>query len=208
MSVEILGRPALARRMLAERRRAARAVSKGVSSQVRATQIEVRRAVNLVFSGSRSVKGGDARVANAVRTKHYDDENRGSAGLIYSRFGRKRAGGFADFIAARLFGALVRPLSKKWLLIPLQTGGISRNAARAAVRRHEDVATRGGRKDLAFVPLKGGRTILIVKRSKTRDIPVAILVKQVRYPRRASPEDFVRHALNGLPGEIARAYEK
>lgn len=171
-----------------------RATLGGVKAQTRETQLGVRGQVNKAFHGSR-------RIGNTVRSKVWERKTRrqGAAGLIWSKFGRKKGGRFVDYIAPRLFGATVKPTGgRQFLMIPKQKGRNKRTVA-------QKLADKG---KLTFIPIKGGRKAVLVKNTKSRSTIIALLVRKVVYPRRTTPAQLMAGAVRGLPGEITRAYRR
>lgn len=219
MSAQIIGLDKVKARLLREQKRAGRATAAGLHATARAAQLEIRTVVRAAFPG----RGGRGRrVENAVRMAVYDNGPKGGAASVWSAFGRGRGkGNFVDFIAPRLFGAHVTPQRGRWLLIPLQASaelggggrGQTRGSARRIIKRLEDMTTtrvkgRGTDRDrIKLIPIKGGRAMLFVRETKTRTTPLALLVKNVRYPQRISRASLTGRALRGLPLEIARAYQ-
>ena len=182
--------------MAAERERWRRAVLKGVKAQTRATQLETRRHV---------VRAFNRRIGNTVRSKVYDNKGRrrSASGLVYSKFGGRKGGQFIDYVAPRLFGAVVRPTGgKKFLKFPLTGKG----ARRGSVLKQARLAREKGQ--LRFVPIRGGRAALLVKDTKSRSTPLFFLTRQVRYPRRTTRARLLMSAFQGLPREIRRAYRR
>lgn len=72
------------------------------------------------FQGSAFTSNSHRRVANAsAQAAYYDDvEAKGQyAGLVYSKFGKRDAGGFVDYLLLLVRGGTVRPQQGKWLRI-------------------------------------------------------------------------------------------
>lgn len=153
----------------------ARVVAQGVPAATRAVtrraQLAARAVINARFSGSERVRGGSRRVANAVRSRVYEDRGGQQAtGLVYSKFGRGRGDGFVDYLLPHVTGAVIRPRRSKWLYIPVQRGRASR---RRRVSERLD-------KNVAFIPAEGGRKLYLVRQTKTRSTLIAVLVRRVR----------------------------
>lgn len=150
-----------------------RAVDRGTTTAIkdstRALQLAAREEINRRFRGSGRVKGGNRRIANAIRSRIFDDGPFDTAGLVYSKFGRKSRGQFLDYLAPHVLGATLRPLNSQWLYIPIG-GGRSGRQRRLSL---------GDDKRLAFVSIGPGRALL-VRRQRGSSKIVALLVKRVR----------------------------
>ena len=182
--------------------KAAHGVQKGVVVAVTDTgkqvQADWRAVVNSRFSRSARVGGGNRRVANAIRLKVYDNPGASAAALVYSKFGRRGAGGeFVDYLLPHVVGATIRPTTSRWLYIPL-TGGRRSRTSRLAVSQSAN---------LVFIPLSGGRALL-VRKSKTRSTPVALLVRQIRVSRTLDLDQAVARAGAVLPERLAANIER
>ena len=184
-------------------RRRQAAVRAAVAKETRATQLEIRTRVSRAFAGSK-LRGaqGARRVANAVRSKVFDNGRRGAAGLIFSKFGRGRGRSFIDYVAPRLFGAVVRPKKGRFLLVPVATKGRSQRATR---RRGKQLAEQG---KLDMVPIKGGRRFLLVHRTRTRTTPYFVLLRQVIYRRQTTPRALLRNAARRFPRRVLAELRK
>lgn len=199
MRATLSGVAAFGRFVDGQRRRAASATDSAVKETARAVQAAVRADVGRVFA-----RGGK-RLAGAVRLKDYPDRGRGPASLIYSKFGRRNAGGYKDFIAARLFGADIRPKSGEWLAIPFAPRGMTSGRRQTATTRKRGAALAAeGRLD--FVPIKGGRMALLVHRRKSYERIYFLLVKRIRFPGITSPAAYLARALARMPEAFARAW--
>lgn len=139
-----------------------------VKRRTRAFQLDVRAAVRGAFGGR-----GGRQVGNAVRSRLYDDGPKGSAGTVYSKFGRGTGAGFVDYLKPFAEGATLRATSGDWLYIPIEGRGRRGVRQRAKI----DVADT---KNVDFVPADGGRKVYIVRRTARRSTLIAVLVRQVR----------------------------
>ena len=171
----------------------------GVREQTRATQLEVRRAVSMAFAGARGI-GGRVNIAGAVRSKVYENrDGAAAAGIVFSKFGGRKDGRFVDYIAPRLFGATVVPLKGDWLMLPMAAAGRSSKS----VRREGLALLKAGK--LALLPIRGGRALIAVRKTRTRFTPYFVFVRRVHYPRRTSRAALMASAVRELPGRILKA---
>ena len=174
----------LAEFMAAEATAIDRGVHKAVSRSTNKLKLAARAEINARYRGSGVVRGGNRRVANAIRGVVFQDGPATSTGLVFSKFGRRDIdGSFIDYLAPFVHGAIIRPGASKWLYIPLQRGRRARGSRLSESRA----------KNLVFIPLSGGRALL-VRRTRNRSTPIALLVKRVTIRARL---DFRR--------EVARA---
>jgi hypothetical protein len=143
-----------------------------------------------------SMRGG--RAANAIRKRIYRNPDRGPAGLVYSKLGRREDGRFIDYLAVQASGATItRGGGGKYLYIPLERGrggGATRRSRgrRIAVALDEKVR---------FVKLSGDR-FLIVRASRTRSTPIALLVKRVRIRQKFDLDALEREAADALARDL------
>jgi len=157
-------------------------IKTGVADTAKALQLGWRGAINQRFSGSGRVRGGNRRMANAIRMRVYENDNAGAGAIVYSKFGRKDASGkFVDYLLPHVTGATIRPKNGRWIYIPLQKG------RRAKTTRFSEQNT----KNLAFIPLSGGRALL-VRKTRTRSTPIALLLRFIRIPKGLNFEAIVR----------------
>ena len=147
-----------------------RAYKGEVTETTNATQQGFRNVVLQSYPVGRQGSRARRKVAGSIRKVLYtkDGPLKGS-GLVYSRFGRKVGGRFVDYLLPHVEGETIRPRRGRRLYIPLQRGARAR-------RFRQSVELQ---KNLRFIPLKDGR-ILIVRQTKSRSTPIALLVKQVR----------------------------
>jgi len=180
--------------------RQARGVLDGIHGAVEAGAKEVqagwRAAVNQRF-GRSGRGGGGRRVANAIRLRVYKNHDDGAAATVYSKFGRKDPSGkFVDYLAPHLTGATIAPRGGRWLYIPLQKGRRAKRS-RLAV---------GQAKNLAFVPISPGRALL-VRKTRTRSTPIALLVRRVRISRSLDFDAVVRREQAALGRRLLQHLE-
>jgi hypothetical protein len=80
----------------------------------------IRDFIDAHFGGSTFTRNGRRRVANAsAQVKFYDElESKGQyAGLVYSKFGKRDAGGFVDFLLLHMRGGTLEAHGGGWLKI-------------------------------------------------------------------------------------------
>lgn len=179
----------LARDRAAIRQAAAKAVKEVADAQ----KLAAREVINQRFRGSQRVKGGARRVANAIRAKAYANADGSATGLVYSKFGRRRGGEFVDYLLPFVTGGVIEPRSSKFLYVPLGGGRRTRQQRRQVSEE----------KGVEFVPISGGR-ILIVKRTRTRSTPIALLVRRLRHDRSLDFDRVIKGADKALAEAFAR----
>ncbi|HIC81910.1 MAG TPA: hypothetical protein EYP07_13275, partial [Kiloniellaceae bacterium] len=130
-----------------ERANLDRAITAGVSAGTRSLQLRARGEINARFKGSAFTRSGSRRVANAIRSRVYDNGPLRAAGIVYSKFGKGGRGDFDDFLAPFVFGATIRPIKSKWLYISLEKSRRLRRSVRVSP---------AFRKNVAFVNIGGG----------------------------------------------------
>lgn len=192
------------RQYMEQERRAMRdAIPFAVDETARAIQTGARREIDRVFTGRRTRNSrftSARRVSGAIRLKSYRDGPFDAAAIVFSKFGRGRPGtpDFDDFLAPHVFGLTIRPrhFGRKWLYIPLTKGARARRSRRAA----------GLNDKLAFVPLPGGRALL-VERTRSRSKLIALLVKQVRFRPELDFDRLVDAEERALPQRIVSRLE-
>ena len=153
----------LAARMKRDARELDKAISGSVKRQVDTLKLAHRSAVNARLGGGR----GRGKVGNAVRAKMLEP----SVGLVYSKFGRRQGGEFIDYLLPHVIGADIKPKTSGFLYISLEKGRKARRDKRRSVRLE---------KGLRFVQTRKPGVILLVKESRSRTTPIALLVKQVK----------------------------
>lgn len=169
---------------------AAKAAVNRVSLDV---QRAIRRDIDRVFSGSstfRKRRGKGRKVSNALRRKLFDNKSRGSAALIFSKFGRRREGEFVDFFGARITGRDITPRRSRFLTIPLQPG-----------KRNRDP---GKFKNLTTVS-SGGRLFLI-RSTRTRTTFMFLLIPRAKIRKRLRPSRIFRAQARKLGPETKRGF--
>lgn len=181
--------------------------AQGKAAQAAAVSVTKEETTELKLA-LRSVVGaafpkGGRKVANAIRQKDYTNPD-GAAGLVYSKFGRKSLeGGFIDYLLPFTTGATIRPTRSKYLYIPLQktkSGRVSKRnrGFRASVRLQ---------KNLRFVRLTGNR-FLIVRGTKTRSTPIALLIPRVKMPKRIDPGATFARTTKDFDQKFLRRFEE
>lgn len=154
-----------------EERAMRRATRQGVDETSRAIQRAVRRDVDRIFSGSSqqlSRRKTPRRVSGAIRRKLFDNGDRGTAALIYSKFGRRARGRFIDYLGPYITGRDIRPRRGRFMAIPLQRGRKS--------RRPENFD------DLRPVVIAG--RLYLVRTTRTRTRFMFLLIPRVRISKR------------------------
>lgn len=139
---------------------------------------DARARVRAAFPRSR-------RLPNTIRSRLYPSPPAGSdeiggAGIVYSKFGRREGGRFVDYFLPHVLGGEIRPRRGRWLYIPLERGRRAGTITASARRRRLVV---GLEKGLRFIPLDGART-LIVKQTRNRSTPVALLIRRASLRRK------------------------
>lgn len=152
-----------------------------------AARVEVRR----VFGRTRAGRGA-RRVSNTIRGRLFEDGEIGRTGLVFSKFGRRQGGEFQDFFLPFVRGATIRPKRARFLYIPLGP-----RTRRSRARRFTVENTR----NLRFIPLDRSRT-LIVRQTRTRSTPIALLVRQVRITPRLNFDRLVQRERAKLPRRL------
>ncbi len=171
--------------------REAKLIGEASAAAVKGTAVAVqegwRADIRARFAGTR----GGVKMANAIRRRNYEDGGDGGASIVYSRFGRRGPKGFIDYTEIHATGGILRPRSGKWLYIPLEKTRRARGAR----------AVLGGAKNIRFIPISGGRALL-VRASRRRSTPIALLVKSVRIPKRLNLVAVTRREHARMPARI------
>ncbi len=162
------------------------------------TTIEVKEAIrdyiDAHFSGSQFQSNNRRKVANAsAQDKFYDEvETKGQyAGLVYSKFGKRDAGGFVDFLLLHVRGGLVKPRQGGWLRIINQ--GAGGQAASVAQTGSFPIS----QSSIFFAESGDGRKLYQFRRYKKtsgragRVELLATLLRQVVFPARLSGIDEI-----------------
>lgn len=167
-----------------------RAAHSGVKNITRRVQLRLRRRVNQIFSGGTfkrsSRKGG--KVGNAIRSKVYDNRRRGSAGLVYSKFGKKSGGKFIDYLGPYLTGKDILPKKGRFMAIPLQRGKKNRKPENFS---DLDVISTGGK-------------LYLIRNTRSRTTFMFLLLRRVKIRHRLRAAKIARREFKRLPGAITR----
>lgn len=162
-----------------------------------------------------AVRGGTKgrRLANAVRDKLYSQGGEVEAGIVYSNARKKGARGqVVDLVEILSRGATVRPTRGSWLLIPnpafarTRSGGYSRRGLKRAQAKIQSAAVGAG-PHVAFIPLDGGRRVLIVEERARRSVILGVLVRQVHIPKQFDLASVQRRSEARFPERLLAAWE-
>jgi hypothetical protein len=181
---------------------------------VRQTTTEVKLAIRAYidahFTGSNYTGNNHRRVANAsAQEKTFDDvAGQGQyTGLVYSKFGKRDAGGFVDFLLLHVRGGTVK--GNDWIrLINEKAGGQAASVAQTGF-------FEGSSSDIFFVKSKDGKKLFQLRRYRKGSMSnkagrtelLATLFKQFTFPARLTgidaiarrrPELFDRHFREAL----------
>lgn len=173
-------------------RRTRQAARTAVSDTSRKTQLAIRRDVNAIFSGGsfRTKRSKGRRIGNAVRRKMFDNRERGSAALIYSKFGRKAGGHFVDYLAPYLAGQPIRPRRSRFLAIPLLPGKKNRTPANFP----------------NLVPVQTGGRLFLVRHTRTRSTFMFLLVPRIQIRKRLRAGLRARQEFAKIDDRARRAF--
>jgi len=180
----------LRREMEAERRAFEAAGKRTTRRHTTGLKTAARAEIVRGFGGGPRVR----RAANAVRDKLFEG---GAVGLVYSKFGRREGGAFVDYLAPHVTGAEIRPVAARRLFIPLQKGRRARSF-RAAVALQ---------KNLRFIRLDRNRT-LIVRQTRTRSTPIALLVRRVRIKAKLNFDKLIEREAAAMPETLNRELDR
>lgn len=178
-------------RMARDARDLDRAISGSVKAEVEALKRSHRAVVNARLGGGR----GRGKVGNSVRSKMLEP----SVGLVYSKFGRRQGGEFIDYLLPHVIGATIKPKQSEWLYISLEKGRKARRDKRRSVRLE---------KGLRFVPTKHPGRILLVKETRTKTTPIALLVRKVTIRATIDFKGAERRADSAIYRRAVEALEK
>ncbi len=167
---------------------------KAVIDTTQEVKLLVRNYIDAHFSGSSFTSNSHRRVANASAQAKFYDEVSGKgqyAGLVYSKFGKRDAGGFVDFLLLHVRGGTVK--GNDWLrLINDKAGGTAPSAAQSGY-------FSGSQSNVFFVESKDGKKLFQLRRygkgsmggkaGKTELL--ATLVKQLVFPARLTGIDEI-----------------
>lgn len=101
----------------------------GVDAVVHTTRTvkeKIRSYITAHFTNSEMHGNNQRRVANAsAQEQFYDDraEKGQYTGLVYSKFGKRDAGGFTDFLGLHIRGGTIRPRTGDWLILRNRVAG-------------------------------------------------------------------------------------
>lgn len=149
----------------------------------------IRDYIDAHFTGSEVHSNNRRRVSNASAQDTFYDEvdSKGQyAGLVYSKFGKRDAGGFVDFLLLRMRGGVLTPRRKSWLRIAnTERGGTAPSAAQAGFY---PISQR----DIFFVESADGKKLFQLRRTRRggsykgkradRTELLATLVKRLAFP--------------------------
>jgi len=163
-----------------------------VDETSRRTQLAIRKDVNRIFSGGtvRLRRGKGRRVGNAVRRKLFDNRARGTAALVFSKFGRREGGEFVDYLGPYITGRDIRPRRGRYLAIPLQRG-----------KRNRDPKNF---KSLHTVSVAG--RLYLVRSTRTRTTFMFLLIPRVRITRRLRAKKIALREARLMAGRAQRAF--
>lgn len=176
---------------------------------------KIRDYIDAHFDGSEFHGNGRRRVSNASAQSIYYDEigEKGQyAGLVYSKFGKRDAGGFVDYLLLHIRGGTIKPKSGRWLRLRGPANGIGNQTGFFS----------GTRADVFFVEAEGGKKLYQLRRYRKgtskagKTELLATLVQSIKMPARLTgidaiaksrPELFDKHfraALDrDLPGALS-----
>ena len=167
----LVGVRRLARAVNRAEKEAREATRKGVDQTSREIQKAVRRDVDRIFSGGSAQlrrRKTSRKVSGAVRRKLFDNRQRGTAAIIFSKFGRRRGGRFLDYLGPYITGKDITPRRGRFMAIPLQRGRKSRDPKNF--------------NNLHAVVVNG--RVFLVRSTRTRTTFMFLLVPRVRVTKR------------------------
>lgn len=199
----------LRKRMAEEARFIEGAQRTAVARATRIAQLRIRKVINDAFGGSerQGGRGNNTRVANTIRSKIYPGFRGGFVGVIWSRFGKKEAGQFIDYLIPFVEGATLRPRGK-YLRIQLAksfAGVRGSGGRRSASLGKQRVVYRDP--SIFTIKLKGGAILVLEKRKRAKPRPLELLVPKVRLPKKLDFAEPLRRAGDELPEELMKALE-
>lgn len=167
----------------------------------------IRDYIDAHFRGSQFQSNNRRKVANAsAQSKFYDEiEAKGQiAGLVYSKFGKRDAGGFVDFLLLHVRGGTVKPRQGGWLRIE------NKAVANQAGRQSGFFAMSNA--SIFFVEAADGKKLFQFRRFKKssgkpgRTELLATLLRQVVFPARLTGIDEIARSRTELfEGYFAQA---
>lgn len=162
---------------------ARKATFESVSRTSLRVQKAIRGEVGRIFRRNR-------RAANAVRRLVFDNEARGSAAIIFSKFGRRDGGEFVDFLAPYITGEDIMPRNARFLAVPLQRG-----------RRNRDVSRF---KNLE--PFEHDGQVFLIRRRGARTTFMFLLLPRVRITKRLHPVRTARQEAGQMDARAKRSF--
>jgi len=175
-------------------KRTLRAANKGVSESSAALQKEIRREVDRIFSGASGFRRRkkSRRVSGAIRRKVYDNKERGSAALIFNKFGRREHGRFIDYLGPYLTGRDITPRRGRAMAIPLQPGKKNRDPKNFP----------------NLVAIKIAGRIYLVRHTRTRSLFMFMLLPRVRVRHRLRVRQTIKAEARRLGIRVRRNFGK
>lgn len=147
-----------------------RAVKTAVVRQVDESKQDTRGLIDRAFPPRSGAGRAGKRIANAIRGKVYNDRPGKWAGIVFSRFGKKRGGRWQDFFAPHATGATITARAGRSLLLPIASRS-KVYAAIAGLKRHDPTVD--------IIPQRGHGALIVRRRGTRLDI-IASLVRKVR----------------------------
>ena len=141
----------------------------------------IRDYIDAHFGGSEFHGNGRRRVSNAsAQSKYYDEvgEKGQYAGLVYSTFGKRDAGGFVDYLLLHIKGGTIKPKKGDWLRLRGPDAGIGNQSG----------FYPGSRSDIFFTESEDGKKLFQLRRYRKgspksgKTELLATLVRQVTIP--------------------------
>jgi len=163
-------------------------LSRGAQRAVKQTADSLKKRARQTVDAAGFRGRGRSKPSNAIRQQDYPDDN---AAIVFSKFGRREGGQFIDYLAIHTTGATLRPRRSRWLFIQLPGAG------RRKVRFSPALDKR-----VAFVPVRGGQRILVVRRTRRRTVLLGVLLKRVRITRKLDFNRVTASELNALPQRL------
>lgn len=159
----------------------------------------VRESTELVKLKARAnvVSALGRRAGYLLTARVYDNAPGDSAGLLYSRWKRRGAGGKpSDVLVAHTYGALIEPRRGKYLYIPLAKGRLG--------RRERRIFADGSAGKVDVIPIGRDRFLIVQRRRRGRGKPIGLLVPRVRLRPRLRLEPIYRDAEKDLRTRLVR----
>lgn len=170
-----------------------REANKRTRDAARELKESARDLVRRAFSGGRFSRGG-RRAAGAVRSVDREGAGGFVRATVFSRLGRREGGDFVDYLLPHTEGLTLTAKRSRWLYIPLQRGRRARNVRRVlALERNVKV-----------VPTRVAGRFLVIRETRTRSTPIAILVRRVRFEKKLDFDRPAEKAAADLLRDLAR----